>query len=129
MIKEIISFFKKKENQKKTKIFLGILIALALFKNDLLVQSQASLGTLATTLSVGVILFFLGAFLIIIPFPPVQIAGGISVLIGVLTSGGSIWAVISKIPTPGGFPLWAVLALVGTGIFIFRRKLSRQYTY
>lgn len=120
-------FFRKRENLQKTKIFIGFLIVLALFGDKLQLGTQSFLFSfLGGSIAFAVILFAVGLFLIFIPEPSTTIIGIVAAVIAIVITGGAIFtAIISffrSIPSPGGFPLWAILILGIIGIYFYTRR-------
>lgn len=122
-MQEFNNWVRKKKNLDKIKIFAGLMIALALFGDQIQIGSQSALGLFGGLLSFSVILFVFGAILIAIPEPATTITGLIMVGISVLLTGGTLLAFFKSLPTPFGIPIWAITILVI--MFIYIRKKTR----
>lgn len=127
MIKEINNFFRNKENLKKVQILIWILIALAIFGKETPIMTASIFGTYSGVFLVGIILVTLGGLLTFIP--GAQIPGVIAIVVGFLISGGTIWAFFESLPSPFGIPIWAFLMIGIVFVLIFRKRISRRYTY
>ncbi len=125
MIDKINPYFRKKENLRKVQIFAGLLILLALFGNQLPVETQSVFTFLGGTIAFSFVLLAVGIVLIVIPEPVTTATGIVMVGVAILISGASMWVFFKALPSPFGIPIWAILILVAGYIFVSRKSKRR----
>lgn len=131
MIKEIKRWMRNKDNARKMNILAISLVILTLFGENIGISSQSLggsiFGLLSTSFIIGIALIIVGVVGFVIPEGVSTIAGiGLIALGAIVLTGGTLGslAILAKsLPSPGGFPLWAVLMLGIIILIIFRKKI------